>query len=376
MRATAATAGVAPLTYCSNIHPGESWADVLHNIGSHVPIVKQAVSPHQPFPLGLRLSNQAIQEVSADEIGRFRDWCRQHDCYVLTVNGFPYGTFHGGAVKQAVYDPDWRTPERARYTKRLADVLNQLVSSESTVSISTVPIAFKPGFDDRDWPTVRARLLEVLQHLDDIRQRGGAHIRLAIEPEPMCVLERTAEAVEFFERMAFPKPLADLIGLCFDCCHQAVEFEQPADCLKLLTDAGIHIAKVQVSSALRANAAEISGVLAFDEPTYLHQVVARSRNNGLERFADLPEFADYLKKESALEECRVHFHVPIFLDHLGHCGTTRFFLEDILPRLDPSIPLEVETYSFNVLPDALRKQSVGESIARELAWVKEVLQKT
>jgi hypothetical protein len=358
------------LTYCSNIHPGESWADVLYNVESHVPTVKQAVSPDRSFPLGLRLSNQAASEIDARAIGRFQEWCQRQDCVVLTVNGFPYGPFHGSAVKQAVYDPDWRTAERVGYTKRLADILAALAIPGATVSISTVPIAFKSAFSDSHWQNVRARLIEVLEHLDAIRQRLGTIVRLAVEPEPLCVLEETSEVVDFFERMAFPEPIADLIGICFDCCHQAVEFEQPAECLQRLAGAGVNIFKVQVSSALRACAAEIPGLLAFNEPTYLHQVVARMQDSTLLRFSDLPDFARCLEAGAPIEECRVHFHVPIFLDHIGQCGTTLFFLEDFLPRLNPDIPLEVETYSFNVLPEALRQDSVGQSIARELLWVK------
>jgi hypothetical protein len=138
--------------------------------------------------------------------------------------------------------------------------------------------------------------------------------------------------------------------------------------LSRLWDADISIAKVQVSSALLARGEEIPRLLRFDEPTYLHQAVARTKDS-LIRFSDLPEFGAWLAGTSAVEECRVHFHVPIFLDHLGAVGTTRFFLEDLLPRLHPTVPLEVETYSFGVLPSALRTDSVTDSIVRELRWV-------
>ena len=373
MRPAPAGPGVRALTYCSNIHPGESWADVMRNLESHVPAVKQAVAPDAGFPLGLRISSQAADECGEAQIAEFHRWREAHGCHVLTVNGFPYGAFHGRAVKQAVYAPDWRTEERVRYTVRLAELLSRLATADAPLSISTVPVAFKPTFATGDWGAVRRNVLAVLTHFDRIRQRGGPTIRLAIEPEPMCVLERTDEAVDFFARMDLPASLSDLLGLCLDCCHQAVEFESPADCLGRLRAAGIAIAKVQVSSALRALHHEIPALLAFDEPTYLHQVVARTQDRELRRFADLPELARHLETHADIEECRVHFHVPIFLEHLGPCGTTRFFLEDLLPRLDPQVPLEVETYSFHVLPPALRRDTVGESIARELMWVKEVI---
>ena len=77
----------------------------------------------------------------------------------------------------------------------------------------------------------------------------------------------------------------------------------------------------------------------------------------------------FLDRAPQPEECRVHFHVPIFIDHLGVCGTTRFFLEQLLPLLSPDIPLEVETYSFKALPEHLRSGTLEESICRELQWV-------
>lgn len=363
------------LTYCSNIHPGESWADVLKNLNAHALSVKQAVSPSAPFPLGLRIAFQASTEVGAEEIAQFHSWCKTHDCYLLTINGFPYGTFHQQPVKAAVYEPDWRTDERVSYTKRLADLALALMTRSTELSISTVPIAFKPGFSESDWPLVRENLLAVLTHLHSIYQQSGVKIRLALEPEPHCVLETMAETLAFFARMDFPQPLRDFIGLCFDCCHQAVEFEDPLECLAQLRAANIAIAKVQVSSALRARGEEIAQLVKFNEPVYLHQVVARYAHDHQQfaRFVDLPEFQQCLNGGADFDECRAHFHVPIFLEHLGYCGTTRFFLEAFLPQLDASIPLEVETYSFQNLPEHLRKDSVGASIARELAWVNALL---
>ncbi|MEQ9208978.1 MAG: hypothetical protein RLN96_03905, partial [Pseudomonadales bacterium] len=100
------------------------------------------------------------------------------------------------------------------------------------------------------------------------------------------------------------------------------------------------------------------------------QAIAKlAGSNELKRFADLPDFAKALESGEKYDECRVHFHVPVFLKHLGSCGTTQDFLLDLLPLLDEDIPLEVETYSFSVLPAELRSSSVAENIIRELFWV-------
>jgi len=361
------------LTYCSNIHPGESWGDVLANLGSHGRAVKAAISPRAPFPLGLRISAQAAHEIDARECARFRDWCAAEGFDVPTLNGFPHGRFHGAGVKEKVYLPDWRSEERVAYTARLAELLAAwlpLRGPGAVGSISTAPIAFRAHWREEDRPLVRRHLIEALSALARARDASGHEIVLCLEPEPRCLLETSAETAAFFASLALPASLAPLLGVCFDCCHQAVEFENARDALATLRAAGVRIGKVQVSSALRAVRGEFGALAAFDEPTYLHQVVAREASGALARFDDLPAFLGLPRETLArYDECRVHFHVPIFAERAEGCGTTRAFLEEALPLLPAETPLEVETYSWNVLPAAARAGSVGESIVRELRWV-------
>jgi len=189
------------LTYCTNIHPGESWQDVRRNLSTHFLDVKRSFSPDSAFPIGLRISARAAAEVDEGEARSFEEWCAANDCFVLTVNGFPHGAFHGVGLKEKVYLPDWRDPERAAYTCRLADLLAGWLPDGVRGSISTVPVAFKTGFEDSDWSVVHRHVHAALEHLDGIRQAGGPAIGLAFEPEPRCVLETSAEAVSFFDRL-------------------------------------------------------------------------------------------------------------------------------------------------------------------------------
>lgn len=361
------------LTYCTNIHPGESWADARANLEGHLLEVKSRVSPNDPFPIGLRLSGQAVAEIDDTEAKRFADWCAAGGAYVLTVNAFPHGRFHGVAVKEKVYEPDWRDPVRADYTIAVADRLVEWLPAGAPGSISTVPVAWAPFFEEGDWGRVRDNVLRVVTHLDALAQRTGHALILAFEPEPGCVVQTTDQAIGLFDRLALPDDLSRYAGLCYDCCHQAVQFEQPRAGFESLLAAGIPIGKVQVSSALRACGEEIAALPAFDEPTYLHQVVARDESGELHRGPDLPGFFGEggAGSKTALVEARCHFHVPIFAEAVEGCGTTRFFLEELLPCLAPEIVLEVETYTFDVLPEALRQSSVSESIARELSWAQQ-----
>src|SRR5690606_8241807 len=176
------------------------------------------------------------------------------------------------------------------YSKRLGDLATRLQPDAQRISISTVPIAFKPEFSDADWPLACKHIREVAEHYYQLFQSTGIQLILSIEPEPFCVLETTDETIAFFKRLQLPEHLQAHVGLCFDACHQAVEFENPAECLARIQAAGITIGKVQVSSALRAKADEIQHLFTFDEPVYLHQAVARCGQSGeLYRYKDLPE---------------------------------------------------------------------------------------
>ena len=46
--------------------------------------------------------------------------------YVFTVNAFPYGPFKGRVVMEQVYEPDWFTEDRVRYTMQVADILAEI----------------------------------------------------------------------------------------------------------------------------------------------------------------------------------------------------------------------------------------------------------
>ena len=358
------------ITYCTNIHPGESWADTFLNLQNHIPSIKSAVSPDHPFPVGLRLSNRAATEIDARSAALFDDWMQDNDLFIPTINGFPYGSFHASPIKENVYLPDWRQPERVDYTMLLATLLDHWLPDTVQGSISTVPVGFRNCVNDSDLSGIRKNLVSVLEHLDRLRQRSGKTIVLALEAEPRCFLETTEEITSFFERMNFSDELRTGIGICFDCCHHAVEFETPAESLARLANAGITIGKVQISSAPRVVNPSYPLLEQLCEPTYLHQVAIRSTDGIIKRYNDLP---DALKEHNGRsgDEWRIHFHLPVFLKNAPWCDTTQQFIEDILPLLDPKTLLEIETYTWDILPPNMQSGSVTQSIIREIEWLKE-----
>jgi hypothetical protein len=385
------------LTYCTNIHPGETWPEVRANLERFLPAVKRKVAPGRDLGVGLRLSAAAADELRNPEtLEELRDFLRREGLYVFTINAFPYGPFHGRRVKEEVYLPDWRDEERLRYSDIASDILAQLLPDDAAMegSVSTVPGAFKSNANSSEAVAHMADLM--IRHaarLSRIRVERGRTISLALEPEPACFLETIEESVAFFESHLFSRGavarMTELTGLqrgaaeealrrhlrlCYDLCHGAVEFEDADGSLKRLKGAGIRIGKVQVTAGLRFPrvSPDVRELLQpFDDAVYLHQVVERGPR-GLMRYVDLPQAFEALASGSGDREWRVHFHVPVFMSDLGAFGSTQDFVAEMLDRhcSDPiSDHLEVETYTWNVLPERYRAGDVVDAIARELDWV-------
>jgi sugar phosphate isomerase/epimerase len=387
------------LTYCTNIHAGESWEEIADALRSHVPEVKRRVSPEAPMGIGLRLSGVAAERLADPQaLAQLQDFLQAHGLYVFTINAFPYGPFHGVRVKEGVYEPDWRDAERLRFTDLTAAILATLLPEGMEGSVSTVPGAFRPRIKNAaDIACMADAMARHAAHLHALEQETGKTIVLALEPEPWCFIESTDEAIAFFQTHLFGREtiarfsqqtgllhadaeaaLRRHLGLCFDVCHAAVGFEDIAESLDRIEAAGIRIAKLQLSCALRlapvaANAEALLG--AFDDGIYLHQTVA-SDGGGLTRFLDLPEAFAALRRGQAGEEWRVHCHVPVFCASYGTLQSTQDVLGKLLGicRARSVAPhLEVETYTWGVLPDGLRNGDLSGDIARELTWVRSQL---
>ncbi|MBX9628529.1 MAG: metabolite traffic protein EboE [Gemmataceae bacterium] len=368
-----------PLGYCTNVHPGRTVAEVLAGLDRYTLPVWGRVG--RPVAAGLWLAKPVVDELFAapDGLSRFRDELAARDLPCYTLNAFPYGDFHAARVKEQVYRPDWSTPERSAYTSRCAAVLTVLLPDGVEGSISTLPLGFK-GFDHPGdfLDGCARRLLATAVMLDRRRWETGRVIRLAVEPEPFCLLETTAETVSFFERLwqlarHNEAAVREHIGVCYDVCHQAVEFEDAADVVRRLDRAGVRINKVQVSCAIQLdrpgeNPGGVAALRRYIEPRYLHQTFARRPNGEVVERLDLSEevLADPLML--AADTWRVHFHVPVDADRLGPLGTTRPAVAEALAAVAalPYAPhVEVETYTWEVLPGAGPGDLVG-GLAREL----------
>ena len=371
------------LAYCTNIHRGETWGETFDSLQNHALAVRDKVSPARAFAIGLRLSNRASLELSrADTLLEFQRWLDKNGCYVFTINGFPFGQFHGTRVKEQVYAPDWTSPERLAYTNRLFDLLAELVPVGIAGSVSTVPGSFKEFIRTEEQITaIRANLWRCVDHLSRLSQKTGRSLHLGLEPEPLGLLENSAETIAFFEQLRADHKndgrLDEFLGVNYDSCHFALEFEEPHQAMADLRRAGIKISKIHLSSALKTRpTGEARAALAqFADDVYLHQVIARDANGKLTRFRDLP---DALNPQPAngspqtASEWRIHFHIPLHAPAAAPFQNTNDHLLGVLDLLaeDPQLSshLEMETYTWEVLPPELKAHSVVEQLAAEYDW--------
>ena len=395
------------LSYCSNIHAGESWDATFRNLKIYIPEVKKRLNHDGSFGIGLRLSHEASSVLERPErLQEFQDWLKKSNAYVYTLNCFPYGGFHRTKVKEQVHAPDWTTEARLAYTLRCFRILAQLLPEGVEGGISTSPLTYRHWFvsdleKNEAFAKATTHLIAVVVELVRLQQETGKFFHLDIEPEPDGLLENSEELIRYFKEWLIPMgktSLATQLGVtakeseqlikahlqvCYDVCHFAIGYEKPKEAFKKLKQAGIGIGKIQLSAALKLLIPEspferfsIGKRLGeFADTTYLHQVVGRTKEEGLTSYPDLPQALAQLGGTQDLE-WRVHFHVPIFLANYGTFQATQEDIVEVLKLVNanPSITkhLEVETYTWEVLPQDTHL-TLGDAISRELAWVKEQL---
>jgi hypothetical protein len=368
------------LAYCTNVHRGETWAETFAALETHTLPVRRRVAPGRPYAIGLRLGQKAAAELAQPAaLLAFQQWLARHDCYVFTINGFPYGSFHGTRVKEQVYAPDWSTHERVAYTQQLFELLVQLLPPGVAGSVSTVPASFK-GFiaaEPARRRAIFANLTACGQAIAALAEQTGCDLHLGLEPEPLCLFETSEETVRFFEEwQAAEREAGSLlhhVGVNYDCCHLAVQFEPAAAALDRIAAAGLRLSKLHLSSALRVHPdpAGREALAAFVEPVYLHQVVTARGGVVQRRFVDLPEALADPQPAGAEDEWRIHFHVPLHASPGSPFADTRDHLLAALDWLQAHpqacAHLEMETYTWEVLPPGLRLP-IEEQLVREYAW--------
>ena len=370
------------LGYGTNVHAAITLDELHAALDRHATAVRAAVCPDSPMGLGLWLGERVAAALPDERaVTALRRWLEDRGLFVFTLNAFPQGDFHADEVKHAVYQPDWRDPARAAYTRRVAEILAGLLDEGDEGSLSTLPLGWG-AWSSEDEGVAADAIMGVVEHLAAIEERTGRLLHLDLEPEPGCALQRSTDIARFAGDHLLGSRVDDLVRrhlrVCHDACHAAVMHDPLDETLAGYDAIGLAIGKVQVSSALRVDwdvlddpgkADTLAALAGFAEDRYLHQSTVRDADGALCFHEDLP---GALSTDPG-GEWRVHFHVPVFAASMGVLGTTRDLLAEdlrILLAREEIHHYEVETYAWDVLPEAHRPHVLAEGIARELQWVR------
>ncbi|MDQ0290202.1 metabolite traffic protein EboE [Oligosphaera ethanolica] len=371
------------LCHCMNVFPGTTPEEKMRAFAGPLADLRHMLpgAMSRPFPVGVWIDAATASALQAS--GRVGEWTariRDQGYYARTANAFPYGVFHGQEVKTAVYHPDWTTPERLHFTTAVADILCELMpDGQDDGAISTLPGGYKEHVPAAKLPALAANMLAAAAALRDLRDRRGKTIRLGFEMEPDCLWESVEEFAAFYNRYIRGHELAEFIGVCYDTCHQEVIGARPGAGLDYLAAQGIPVVKIQLSAAVRAPAGRAAKELLrehFQDRVYLHQTCAVDAAGKVRaRWRDLP---DALAAELWDHDWLCHFHVPVYLrEFMGGLRAANAELLAVLERLQqqpaPQCVLEIETYSYNVLPDAVKSASLAACMQQEMAFVQEAL---
>jgi sugar phosphate isomerase/epimerase len=389
--------GLGHLTYSTLVHPADDWEQIWQSLNTYVPKVKERFAGNQRFGVSLRLSAKSAETLANSKADRdkLRKFLDDQNMYLYTVNAFVYGHFKGNVVKEQVYEPDWRSEERTRYTMNVASVVADIAPADVLPSIQTSPLGFKPRVTGPDVvQSYTDNVLRVTKHLIELEAKTGVTVTLGLEPEPYCFLETTDETVDYFtnhlysgasaEKLAKMSglPVSEAIaalrkhvGIVYDICHLAVEYEDITQSLQKLVDAGVPIVKLQEAAALHmpeVTQRVVDTLKRYSKTIYLTQTIEK-RNGEFTKYLNLEDAFAAWEKDPGPREWRTHIHVPVFLDDLGEFRTTRFAIADALKfhKQKPlSRHLEVETYTWDMLPDSLKTGDIVEYVCRELDWVR------
>jgi hypothetical protein len=346
------------LAYCTNVHRGNTWEETFRSLETDVLSVREQVCPDQAYAIGLRLGAEAAAKLrEPEELLAFQKWLEVKNCYVFTINGFPYGEFHGTRVKEQVFRPDWTSQDRLDYTIVLFEILEHLLEPGEEGSVSTLPGSFKEFISPDSIPEILfENLVTCSQRIESLQKSKQLDLHLGLEPEPLGLFETCPESIAFFTSLLEWCPEPDLLlsnlGINYDCCHLAIEGEEAKVGLNALEDAGIRLSKLHLSSALSTT----------PDPEKL-EALEKAKEEGFHQG----------------DEWRIHFHVPLHASPGNGLADTKKHVLDTLDWLaskpEKCKHLEMETYTWEVLPEALRAEKVVDQIAKEYQWTLQALNK-
>ncbi len=159
-----------------------------------------------------------------------------------------------------------------------------------------MPISYKGWINKKNTVYIYYKTAKNLTKVTENIIKNKSNIIISIEPEPTCLIEKSQEFINYFNNWIKPlykkysinnkKNIKNIIGICYDICHFAVQFEKHEKILNNLEKENIIIGKLQISSALKINDDRtkkenkqiIKNLNVFKYSSFLHQINNINKN--------------------------------------------------------------------------------------------------
>ena len=373
------------LAYCTNVHRGNNWRETFYSLEKYVLEVRKSVCPLKPYAIGLRLGADAARELLEPKVLRRSSYGLINKMSCFYHQWISSRQLSWTTCKRRCLPSRLDGSRASSYTLSLFQILSYLLPKGMDGSVSTLPASFKEFHLTGRLPeSAFEHLLNCAEEIENLSQKNGQDLHLGLEPEPLGWFETIPETIEFINELCKlaedPEMVRRRIGVNYDCCHLALEYENPRDGLNALKDAGIRLSKIHLSSALVLSQTRTTLLTLenFVEEVYLHQVITAKNGAVVARIKDLDLALKQEKQKSMnADEWRVHFHVPLHASPENGLGDTRehvlMTMDWLAENPDTCTHLEMETYTWEVLPQELRSIDVVEQVIKEYQWTLDAL---
>ncbi len=359
--------------------------------------------PDSPaYAVGPWLNHRVAHEIIKNNIlESLKQRLHDHNLITITLNGFPYSTFHGQRVKELVYKPDWSSEERLDYTLLLVKILSELMPQRQWASISTLPVGYARLCSNEVIDRSAENMALCAWHLHKCAEQNGKQIVLSIEPEPDCIVEDLETFLKFYNDRLLCSGIKYLqrrynltpavserivrrhVGMCLDSVHAAVCGDDMVECLETLAAEGIRTGKIQLGAVLRVQGPDFTRLEPFNDPVYLHQT-RFFHDRTVTRFPDLAFFLEDADMLSPHGNALVHYHVPFTWKGTGPLTAYHSVTSDFIEKaMDFGVTcFELEIYTLSVFPELInitgteRERLITGMIADELKWLLEKFDST
>lgn len=377
------------LMYCSNIFKNNTQKQLFNNLNKLIKKLKSKFNKEKKFSIGLCASNKLSNELIKN-INIFSKYIKKKKINIPSLNGFSYNNFHKKITKDNIYWPDWSSIKRVNYTNNLIKLLDN-INNKNKKSISTMPISYKGWINKKNTVYIYYKTAKNLTKVTENIIKNKSNIIISIEPEPTCLIEKSQEFINYFNNWIKPlykkysinnkKNIKNIIGICYDICHFAVQFEKHEKILNNLEKENIIIGKLQISSALKINDDRtkkenkqiIKNLNVFKYSSFLHQINNINKNK-TKIYKDIKYSIKYLKK-NIKSEWRIHFHIPIYINKYKNFRTTNNEIKNVMQNINKKNftgHIEIETYTYKNLSI---RYDILNSIINEYKWIRTIIKR-